>query len=158
MPRDAGLHSALMGLHSGIIINTTDAKAFVHYQGEELLKDEIRSSMVVVFSPRSVCDLAKDSQACTVKITKFFCKNCEVTKHCSYETFRRTYQWMMDKCKSEVPPSCKTVDSASGSLSTTIMIAAFAVVILVLLAVLSGWFYYSLGDDSLLIDRVNGLV
>ena len=51
VPRDAGLHSALMGLHSGIIITTTDAKVFVHYQGEELLKDETRSSMVVVFSP-----------------------------------------------------------------------------------------------------------
>ena len=98
---------------------------------------------MVVFSPRSLCDLAKDSQACTVKITKFYCKNCEVTKHCSYETFRRTYQWLMDNSKSEVPPSCKTVDSASGSLSTTIVIAAFAVVILVLLAVLSGWFYYA---------------
>ena len=143
VPRNATSHSTLAGLHSGIYISAAGVKAFVEYKGIKLFADDIHDNTVVVFSPKSICDLATNSKTCNVQSIRFYCTDCEVTKHCSYDTYRHTFEWLVDNCKSEVPPSCENDDSASGPVTKTIVIAAFAAVVLVILAVLSGWFYHA---------------
>ena len=50
----------------------------------------------------TACDLAKDSRKCSTQDTSFYCKECQVKKHCSLEDHRRVLKWLDSNCQKEV--------------------------------------------------------
>ena len=138
--------STFAGLHSGVYIYTPEVNASVEYKGIKLLPENVRENTVITFSPKSACELAAHSKTCNAQKVRFYCKDCQqnyTAKGCEYTAYRNIYEWLDNNCKSTIPQECSTDDGTSGTLTKTVVIAVFAIVILVLLAVLSGWFYYA---------------
>ena len=142
-PLTATSHTTFAGLHSGVYISTADFNAFVAYRAIDLLKNDLRENTVITFSPKSLCDLATHSKTCNVRNIRFYCKDCNITKQCDFITYKRTYKWLETNCNSAIPQECIPDEGTSDHLTKTIVITVFAIVSLVLLAVLSGWFYYA---------------
>lgn len=136
-------HTTFAGLHSGVYVKDKAINAFVSYRAIDLFKDDLRENTVITFSPKSMCDLATHSKTCNARGVRFYCKDCNITKHCDYRTFKGTHKWLENNCNTAIPEECNKGDETSGSLTKTIVITVFAIVILVFLAVLSGWFYYA---------------
>ena len=95
-------------LHSGININITGINALIQYKGTEIASNDIHDNSVIVFTPQSVCNLARNSKTCNSRNTPFHCKDCKITKNCSDEIYQRTYEWLEENCEPELPEGCET--------------------------------------------------
>ena len=136
-------------LHSDVNLNISGIHSKLQYKGIEVPSSDIRDNTFIIFTPESVCKLTRNAKTCNVRNTPFYCKDCEVMKNCSDESFQNTSLWLAGNCKYVIPNGCEADDGETEAITVIIVVAVAIAAIVVVLAAIAGWLYFTSTSHAL---------